>query len=327
MFYSRLTSGLIKKKQFSYSMLRDYRSSLFLLFIGLVALEAYAVTVSTIPNFDFYVLIMLLPVALVTALSFFEKEPIVKKLSLIGSFGKKHSSVFASVFEWLLLAYLALLLLNSFWKVPFNLNVLLVVVLVSGVLSVLFPAKPVRAKKTSVDTWLVWGLGVLGTALVFLKTGSLGWLRYVISLLAGVLIVLLGYLVYEKEEKEKPVYLAVTSRGAILTLSLLFVLSCVLTFWLGLSSFRIVFGSLMVLFVPGFSLSYAFFSVKEIDVLERIALSFALSIATVPLLVFYLNLAGLRISAWSVLGVCVFVTALGYVIYRYKPFSKHARKR
>ena len=35
----------------------------------------------------------------------------------------------------------------------------------------------------------------------------------------------------------------------------------------------------------------------SIDWLERIALSFALSIAIVPLVIFYLNLAGLRITA------------------------------
>ncbi len=75
-------------------------------------------------------------------------------------------------------------------------------------------------------------------------------------------------------------------------------------------SFRIIFGSIYVLFLPGFVISYIFFphtkefeSDKEhnekgaIDWIERIALSFALSIAIVPLTVFYLNLIGLRINA------------------------------
>lgn len=78
-----------------------------------------------------------------------------------------------------------------------------------------------------------------------------------------------------------------------------------------LSSLRIVFGSVYVLFIPGFIISYIFFpntkefeekadndknSLKTIDWIERIALSFALSIAIVPLVVFYLNLIGLKIS-------------------------------
>ena len=45
----------------------------------------------------------------------------------------------------------------------------------------------------------------------------------------------------------------------------------------------------------------------EIDWIERIALSFALSIAVVPLVVFYLNLVGVRInvlnSFLSILGI------------------------
>ncbi len=64
-----------------------------------------------------------------------------------------------------------------------------------------------------------------------------------------------------------------------------------------LSLFRIVFGSVFVLFIPGFVWTYLFFDRDEIDVVERIALSFGLSIALVPLSVFYLNyLFGVRIT-------------------------------
>jgi len=73
-----------------------------------------------------------------------------------------------------------------------------------------------------------------------------------------------------------------------------------------INSFRIVFGSLYLLFLPGFILTYIFFpKTKEfskerqknsIDWIERIALSFGLSIAIVPLTVFYLNLLGIKIT-------------------------------
>lgn len=56
-----------------------------------------------------------------------------------------------------------------------------------------------------------------------------------------------------------------------------------------LEGLRIFFGSLFVLFVPGFAWSYVFFARKNIDWIERIALSFGLSIALVPLCVFWLN--------------------------------------
>jgi uncharacterized membrane protein len=64
-----------------------------------------------------------------------------------------------------------------------------------------------------------------------------------------------------------------------------------------LSLFRIAFGSVFVLFIPGFAWTYLFFDRDEIDVVERIALSFGLSIALVPLSVFYLNyFFGVRIT-------------------------------
>jgi uncharacterized membrane protein len=83
---------------------------------------------------------------------------------------------------------------------------------------------------------------------------------------------------------------------------------------------RITFGSVYVLFLPGFFITFIFFpKTKEfdskseekgsIDWIERVALSFALSIAIVPLTVFYLNLIGIKINLLN-----SFLTILGIII-------------
>ena len=60
---------------------------------------------------------------------------------------------------------------------------------------------------------------------------------------------------------------------------------------------RIILGAIFALFIPGYAMTYALFKGGEIDKIERIALSFALSIATVPLILFYLNWGfGVRIN-------------------------------
>jgi uncharacterized membrane protein len=61
-----------------------------------------------------------------------------------------------------------------------------------------------------------------------------------------------------------------------------------------------ILGALYILFLPGFTLSFVFFARQQIDLIERVALSFALSVAVVPLLAFYLNLAGVKIKFWTV---------------------------
>lgn len=87
-----------------------------------------------------------------------------------------------------------------------------------------------------------------------------------------------------------------------------------------LQALRIVFGSIYVLFLPGFVISYIFFPRKEtdskkIDWIERIALSFALSIAIVPLAVFYLNLIGLKINLLnSFLTILVILIISGVIL-------------
>ncbi len=80
---------------------------------------------------------------------------------------------------------------------------------------------------------------------------------------------------------------------------------------------RMVFGTVFILFLPGFFLIELAFPRKVqikndshmLDWIERVTLSFALSIVTVPLMVYFLNRAGVAITArnifFEVLGWCV----------------------
>jgi uncharacterized membrane protein len=80
---------------------------------------------------------------------------------------------------------------------------------------------------------------------------------------------------------------------------------------------RILIASVFVLFLPGFSLSFALFPKKdEIDWIERIALSFGLSIAIIPLLVFYSNfLFGIKINLITIASIVILTIFAGYFAY------------
>ena len=111
----------------------------------------------------------------------------------------------------------------------------------------------------------------------------------------------------------------------LIILSTLFILSLVILFFSKLdliSSFWIVFGSVYVLFLPGFLISYLFFPKTSelekkgsIDWIERIALSFALSISIIPL--------GLKITALnSVIVVLIIILLSLGIIFRKKKLEK-----
>jgi len=124
--------------------------------------------------------------------------------------------------------------------------------------------------------------------------------------------------------------------GIILAVIILMIVSLILGAFTSVSyleGIRIVFGSIYVLFLPGFLISYIFFPKTQafeekkekrekgaIDWIERIALSFALSIAIVPLAVFYLNLIGVKInllnSFLTILGIII--VAVFIILYRNK---------
>lgn len=85
--------------------------------------------------------------------------------------------------------------------------------------------------------------------------------------------------------------------------------------------------AIFVLFVPGFVLSLAFFPWKKIDLIERIALSFALSIAVVPLTVFYTNLLGLPITKLTIILQVVGIVLVSWLIIELKNMLKHKAKK
>ena len=106
-------------------------------------------------------------------------------------------------------------------------------------------------------------------------------------------------------------------RNYLIVIAVLFLLALVLTLfdyslW---TTVRAVFGSALVLFVPGFVIVKLYF--KEIDIIEKVALSFALSIAIVPLVVFYLNKLGMRINTLNSFLSIVGIIAVSFVVKRF----------
>ena len=81
-----------------------------------------------------------------------------------------------------------------------------------------------------------------------------------------------------------------------------------------LPGLRAFLGIILVFFLPGFAWTLVFF--RQINVIERIALSLGLSIAVVILSLFSLNmLIGIKITGLNSVLVIIIVTIIPVVIY------------
>jgi uncharacterized membrane protein len=99
-----------------------------------------------------------------------------------------------------------------------------------------------------------------------------------------------------------------------------------------LHGIQVVFGAIYIIFLPGFALSFLFFKRddRHVDVIERVALSFALSVAVVPLVTFYLNLVGVKIKTVSVIAevaaIILISLVVGYFTKRFEKEQKHEKE-
>ena len=94
----------------------------------------------------------------------------------------------------------------------------------------------------------------------------------------------------------------------------------------GVSVVRAILGFILVFFLPGFTWSLVFFSTRQISLIERIILSFGLSIALVTLSIFSLNLfIGLRITTFNSVLVIGVVTIIPLIFYGFKKFLRRRR--
>ena len=119
-----------------------------------------------------------------------------------------NASLVNHLFQILLVTYLVLLLIEQIWtgivSLYLNLNYLLIAVIIAGILDVFSEHFP-KAKEqvTWKDHFFVYVLGIAGFTIIKFKTSELGWLSWLISIIAGILIILLSLLVLEEEDKNE----------------------------------------------------------------------------------------------------------------------------
>ena len=115
------------------------------------------------------------------------------------------TEVINHLFQTLLITYLVLLLVEEIWKGIIsnylNLNYLLIIDIIVGILDVFSEHKEkiIKEKATKKDYFFVFALGIIGFVIIKLKTVDLGWLSWVISIIAGILIILLSLLILEED--------------------------------------------------------------------------------------------------------------------------------
>ena len=117
------------------------------------------------------------------------------------------ASVINYFFQTILITYLVLLLLEQVWpglvSTYFRLNYLLIIVIIAGIFDVFSEHKKKPDEKIRTrDYVFITILGILGFAIIKFKTDKLGFLSWIISIIAGILIILLSILVLQETDEE-----------------------------------------------------------------------------------------------------------------------------
>ncbi len=93
-----------------------------------------------------------------------------------------------------------------------------------------------------------------------------------------------------------------------------------------LEDIRGILGFILVFFLPGFAWTLVFF--RQIKVVERIALSFGLSIAVVTLSLLFLNMVfKIRLTTLNIVMIIIVITAVPLAIYYLNKLIRHSKAK
>jgi hypothetical protein len=227
------------------------------------------------------------------------------------------------VVQYLQVAFLATLVIDQLLDIPsLATRVLLVIIVILGIITLVFARSDGReatVEPSQAEAFLGYGLLIAGVLLIAGSVGGLGALTLVLSLLGALILRwLLPYAGAADGENLQASDLLPSARTVASLLLLLLAVSVTLTLAAGVKPWRAIFSGAYLFFLGGSIWSYVLFDYQTIDGVERVALSFLLSMFFVPLLVFYLSRLGMEVTVRSAaLTNLVFCTA-GFVGFRYK---------
>jgi len=100
------------------------------------------------------------------------------------------------------------------------------------------------------------------------------------------------------------------------------IIGSALPFLDSLPAIRAILGFILAFFLPGFAWTLVFFSGRQINIVERLALSLGLSIAAVTLSIIVLHvLFGMTITGANSLLIIIVITIIAIVLYLLKRFA------
>jgi len=133
----------------------------------------------------------------------------INNFSKYKKYFKDFSDFCGKIFSILLIVYITLLLVEQFFKnlfkQIFNLNVILITLIVSGSLyAISIKEKEIEQREYEIkgrDILFIVLLGIISSVLIWIKTKECGPISYYISIISGFFIIMLSYYVLKGENK------------------------------------------------------------------------------------------------------------------------------
>jgi len=120
------------------------------------------------------------------------------------------TEIISEIFKISLISYLFFYLIESF-KTDFisdyfNLSILLITAILSGIFTVLFKKETDEKEEKQIirlkDYIFIIILGLIAAGIIYYKIKGLGWLSYIISAISGVIVILLSILLLNETNED-----------------------------------------------------------------------------------------------------------------------------
>jgi len=232
------------------------------------------------------------------------------------------------IFKIIFIIFLFLLLIEIIWPKSvttyLNFDYFAILVILFGIIFLFKGHHKINNKKVNNKInkmkyiYCIFIFIIIDCVLLFFKLNEEPFIKYIIIIFMIFIIFYINYSFLITDKKIIKNKIKENKKNILIFIAIILALLTLFSIFLKINLLRLLLIIIYILFLPGLLIIYLIFPksyIGQIKLVEKIFLSFALSLATVPIIIFLFNICGIKINKLNIFLIITLIYFIFFIIF------------